>query len=276
MIKKILVPTDFSKCAENAAKFAGEIAVKFNAEITLYHIYTIPVVDPVVPAGSLDSMIEEMENSSHANLKKAIEKMQKAFPGVTVKGKTKSGFAVPEIISHAKKSKHDLIVMGTTGASGIEELLVGSNTASVLAKSECPVLAIPARSKYAEIKSILYTTDLTMPEGKTFGGLIDFAKGFGANITVLHVKNELDRYFKMSEIRFENYGKMAGYSKVKYDEVKSEKIYDALNKYINQGNFDVVAMATHHRGFFDKIFHRSLTKRMAYHTKIPLLTFRKD
>jgi nucleotide-binding universal stress UspA family protein len=276
MIKKILVPTDFSACAENAAKFAGKIAEQFNAEVTLYHIYAIPVVDPVVPSGSMELYLKETELAAHNGLKKAIDKFQKAFPKVTVKGKTKTGYAVHEIITHAKKSKHDLIVMGTTGASGFEELLVGSNTASVLEKAECLVLAVPARSKYTDFKHILYTTDLTMPESRTFSRLVELAKAFGAAITVLHVKNEMDRYFKLSDIRFENYGKMTGYNKVKYDEITSENVFDAINRYISKGDFDTVAMATHSRGFFDKLFHRSLTKRMAYHTRIPLLSFKKD
>lgn len=276
MIKKILVPTDFSACAENAAKFAGKIAEQFKAEVTLYHIYAIPVVDPVVPSGSMELYLKETELAARTGLKKAIDKFQKAFPGVEVKGKTKTGYAVQEIISHSKKSKHDLIVMGTTGASGFEELLVGSNTASVLEKADCPVLAVPARCKYNDFKNILYTTDLTMPESRTFARLLEIGKAFGSNITVLHVKNEMDRYFKLSDIRFENYSKMAGYNKVKYDEISSEKVFDAINRYISKGDFDVVAMATHSRGFFDKLFHRSLTKRMAYHTRIPLLSFKKD
>ncbi|MBP6302060.1 MAG: universal stress protein [Bacteroidia bacterium] len=276
MIKKILVPTDFSACAENAAKFAGKLAEQFKAEVTLYHIYAIPVVDPVVPSGSMELYLKETELAAKAGLKKSIDKFQKAFPAVVVKGKTKTGFAIQEIIGHAKKSSIDLIVMGTTGASGFEELLVGSNTASILEKADCPVLAVPAKSKFSDIKNILYTTDLTMPESRTFSRLLELGKAFSATITVLHVKSEMDRYFKLSDIRFENYGKMAGYNKVKYDEISSEKVFDAINRYIAKGNFDVVAMATHSRGFFDKLFHRSLTKRMAYHTKIPLLSFKKD
>lgn len=276
MIKKILFPTDFSACANNALKFAGNLAARLGAELTISHIYTVPVVDVSVHPGAIETIMTEMETAARENMKKTLARFQKAYPQVAVKTKTKTGFPVSEIISQAKKGKADLVIMGTTGASGMDELLVGSNAASVLEKAECPVLAIPEKSRSTTVTNILYTTDLTMPEGRTFSKLLDFARTLNANITVLHVQNENDRYFKLSEIRFENYGKMVGYNKVKYDEVKSEKTFDAINKYINSGNFDMVAMATHSRGFFDKLFHRSLTKRMAYHTKIPLLSFRKD
>lgn len=279
MIKKILVPTDFSACAENAIDYAAAIAGKTEAEITLLHVYTIPVVDAGMIMPSVEAYINEIESSGRRKLKDSVLRIKKQFADMRVSTRIKSGFAVSDIVDYAKKGKFDLVVMGTRGASGLEELLVGSNAASVLEKCICPVLAIPESSSYKGVFNILYTTDLTMPEARTMKRLIDFARLFDAQITIMHVNNEGDRYFKLNDLRFEHYGKMMDYDKIRMDRidnVEGENVFESINNYIQWHNFDMVAMATHSRGFIDKLFHRSLTKRMAYHTHIPLISFRKD
>jgi nucleotide-binding universal stress UspA family protein len=113
MITKILVPTDFSSCAKNAVKYAAQLAKKLKAELTLYHVYTIPVVDPAVPGAAYESMMEEVESSAGKSLSKLTRSLQKEFPSLTIKSKNQSGFPITGILDLAKRSKFNLIVMGT-------------------------------------------------------------------------------------------------------------------------------------------------------------------
>jgi len=274
MITNILVPTDFSEVATNALKYAVGLAIQSNSTIYLLHVKSFPVMDSTFPTELYATLIDEMETIS----KNGLEKMRSTLlepSKVKYKLHSVTGFINDEIEKNGKENEIDLIIMGTTGASGLAELLVGSNAASVVGRSEIPVLVIPPSAHFTAIKQILYASDYTEPEFPALTRLMYFADLNDADISVIHVKTDYDHYFNAANNFFVKNKAQLKRENIKMVESEKGDVADAINDYIENNETDLLVLAKHNRSFFDRLFHRSLSKRMAFHTKIPLLVLHK-
>jgi len=141
-LKRILVPTDFSKHSANALKYAVALAEKFGAELYLFHVtqnlgVLIPDmvnVAPVLPPP------DQMSAAAKAALDRVIR--DNHLEHLTVYAETREGSPFYEIIQYARSANIDLIVMGTHGHSGLVHVLMGSVTEKVVRKAPCPVLTV--------------------------------------------------------------------------------------------------------------------------------------
>ena len=274
MISKILVPTDFSDVANNALHFALKFAEKAKATVHILHVTHIPVVDASFPAEVYQTFMSEIEETTKLNFEK-LEKNYLQNSGVKCEIFSVMGYVNDEVKDFAEQNNIDLIIMGTTGASGIQEVLVGSNASSVVARSHVPVLVIPPSSTYHELKNIVYSSDFNEPEFPAVSRLMFIAELFDANISVLHVKNEADKFFNSENNFFVRNKHNISYDKIKMVKLPEGDVMDKINEFIENEHADLLVMAKHNRSFFDRIFHRSLSKQMTYHTKIPLLVLNK-
>jgi nucleotide-binding universal stress UspA family protein len=274
MINNVLIPTDFSAVANNALRYAIELCKKTESTLHLLHIKSIPVMDASFPAETYQLILREMEEQTengYANL----ESTELKPSGISYEVHSVTGFVTDEIIAFSKEKNIDLIIMGTTGASGLQEILVGSNSASVIGKSEIPVLVIPPSATYVEPKHILYSSDYAEPEFPAVSRLMFFAELFDAKVTVLHITTEFDKYFDSEHNFFARHKKQISRENVTVVNKSNTEVTEAIEKHISDHNVDMLVMAKHSRSFFDRLFHRSLSKQMAYHTKIPLLVLHK-
>jgi len=276
-MKKILVPTDFSVCANNAVDFAVQTAKLAPAEIALLHSFEL--------MGNLytDYMgVNKEFNQSQLNdvynqlavLKRSIRETE----GVTVDTHVCTGSVKKCILQTTKEKEIDYMVMGTAGASGIKETLWGSKTADIIAKSHVPVIAIPCGYKWKKPVKILLATNHFETKPVMLDFLFEWADMFNARIDVAVFTNDS----KDSPVTYlEHMRRTPGYEhllKEKYHEdtltvtnLFGKDFEETLEDHIQQNEVDILAMVTYKRTFPDTIFHPSITKHMAYHTKIPLL-----
>jgi nucleotide-binding universal stress UspA family protein len=188
----------------------------------------------------------------------------------------KKGQLVTELRTVAKEMHADLIVMGTKGATGISEIFIGTNTASVIEATMCPVMAIPEKAVYKNINRILYATDYNTIDFDSVRKLAEIAGLFNASIVLLHVASDAFTTIDeagMIEAFAQKIKQEIAYPDISYRLVESSDILNSLNSTIQSMNIDLVAMTTRKRNFFEKYFSNSMTKKMAYHTSIPLLAF---
>lgn len=277
-MKTILVPTDFSDCATNAYLYACRLAEKLHAKIILTHVFHVPVIDPNIPADLTEDMISEKRMNSLEQFKKINQKMagiigEDQFGKIKTENLLRQGFAVSEIEELSREIAPDLIIMGTQGASGLKKL-IGSNTSNIVQRSHVPVLVVPSEARFSGIGHILYATELGSEEFKAINQLLDFAKIFGAGITCLHVykDNELPDEARMADLKqyFHNDLKM---HYIQLEFVHNNDIAEGIHQFLEMHDCELLAMQTHHRNFFNKLFHKSLTRKMAFHTDKPLLAF---
>jgi nucleotide-binding universal stress UspA family protein len=276
-MKNILFPTDFSPNADNALNFAVEIARKVRGHLVLFHAYSVQLIDPNMPAEIYLSAYQEEEKSAKESLdelsKRIIDSNKDEHDNslFTTDAVVTQGLVVDEVLSLIKDFKIDIVIMGTHGASGITELILGSNTASVIEKAPVPVLAIPGNAAYKGINKIVYAYDDIKSGLPSFQRLLQFAEIYDSEITLLHIIESDKNTVELNKKEFEKIKHSVPYDKIRLELVKEENVLEGINDYVNSNKVDVLAMAIRKRNLLDKIFNRSLTKKMAYHTKIPLL-----
>lgn len=273
MITRILLPTDFSAVANNALRYALALAEKCGASIDILHVKQAPLSDPLFPLETYQAYIDSMNEVAEQGIDK-LKNTILANTQVKFNFHVVTGFISDETLTFANEHEIDLIIMGTTGASGLAEILIGSNTASLIGKCDLPVLVVPAGYEFKGVHHILYSTDYNEPEFPAVSRLMYFVELFDAKLTVLHVKTEFDHYFN-AEGNFFNKNKDHISYNYELINVQGDDVMNTINSYLEDQSPELIVIAKHNRGFFDKIFHRSLSKQMAYHTKLPLLVLHK-
>jgi nucleotide-binding universal stress UspA family protein len=276
-MKTILLPTDFSKNSDNAIHFALELNKMMKLKVILFHSYVLPVLASDVPiAMTSDS---ELEKAAQKRIKQLKDKLIKEYPEMEIETKLSPGYAEDEIVQISSAKKADLVVMGTQGASGLREVLIGSITAAVMEDVKCPVLAIPEHSTFKGLNKIVFATDYAYNDFENVERVVDIARSFNAEVILLHISNgEIDKAYEFDAIeRFkEKMVEDSKYDKVSFKLLEYRDVIDGLNLYLDEVNADLLVMSMHHRTFFQKIFVRSKTKKMAFHTHIPLLAFHAE
>ncbi len=271
-IKNILVPTDFSEVAKSAAKVAVEIAKKAGAKVHLLNVVHIPTIDPYTPADTITDITDTAKKDAQQNLAKLSLELEGMEPEIHVK----MGFAVDEILSFSKANNIDLIVIGTTGSTGMQEVLFGSNAAGIVEKSKIPVLSIPDEMEVFGTKDIVYASDLEKNDSTVINKMLDLATLFDSNFHVLHVHNsEMHFTHSQPDKMFKSIKEAANYPLLSYHQINNDNTKAAIEEFIEKMPCDILALAKHQRSFFDKLFHSSLTKKMVNHCHIPVLTYYK-
>lgn len=274
MISKIIVPTDFSAGAEQALRYALALALKTKAGIHVLHINQVAMVDSTMPPETYQLFVKEIEEFTTSGFAK-LESEILAPSGVVYQVESRYGFVAEEICAYAEGQEADIIIMGTTGASGAAEILFGSNAAATVGKSHVPVMVIPKDLEFKDYSRIVYATDYNEPEFPAMMRLVYFAELFDCPLDVIHVKSDADRYFNAENNFFKKNKAKISYPNIQYKELEKGDVVNTINGYVEANHADLLVMAKHNRNFFDRLFHRSLSKKMAFHTKIPLLVLLK-
>ncbi|MBI2391347.1 MAG: universal stress protein [Deltaproteobacteria bacterium] len=144
-IRRILVPTDFSRCSEAAMDYALDLAQKLGAQVQLLHVWEVPVgigVEAIhvvsLPEGGRASLAEFVRGEAEKELGRLMTSLKER--GFTVQAKLTTGEPGRQIVDAAKEA--DLVVMGTHGRGAVAHFLLGSVTERVIRKSTTPVLTI--------------------------------------------------------------------------------------------------------------------------------------
>lgn len=269
----ILVPTDFSVPALKALHYALFIAPK-ESRIILLHAY-MPLESGFYSEKRKQEENREEEEEIKIKLKKIQQEAHKNNDAVTIDIKVTTGVGQRCILQIATKLKADLIVMGTTGASGLKEKLIGSVTADVMNEAPCAVVGVPSKYQPSQLKKIAFASDYMLEDIDALRFVTSIARPFKALITVIHfnktkspagVESLVKRYKSMVK-------EWVDYPGIKYETHEVKDITEALKNLSHHTDVDMMAMITHRRkGFFRQLLDKSLTKQVAFHAKIPLLS----
>ena len=275
-MKNILVPTDFSTCADNAVNFAVESARLLPLHITLLHALEQPdnlYTDYV-------GLNKEFTQTQLHDVKEKLAKLKATFQeteGVEIDTCVTHGGVKEGILQAADEKNIDLVIMGTSGASGLKEKLWGSKTADIIAKSQVPVLTIPKGYQWKKPQRILFATNHYEKDPAVLETIFKLADMYRAELYVVIVTSDDDDAATFLEHSREtpHYEKML---KEKYGggiltvaNLYGKSFEDTLEDYVNKNNIDLLVMVPYKRSLPDRIFSPSITKRMACHTTIPLL-----
>lgn len=277
-MKTILVPTDFSDTAYNAARYALQLARQVGtSRVVLYHAYEliVPVPDVPDPIPVIDP--EDLKQSSETGLALMRSRLQADLPeGVTLLTRSENQLLQAYIDQVAKEEQADLIVMGITGGSGVEEMLLGSNALDVMKETHTPLIIVPGDASFREINTVVFACDFRkVTETTPIQPLKLLLDAFRARLFVVNVDHE-KRHFT-ADTPFETLVMdtlLADYTP-EYRFVENESVVEGILTFADQEKADIIITVPRQHGFLAGLFHRSRTRQLAFHSHIPLLVIRE-
>lgn len=262
-MKNLLVPTDFSNNADNAVQYAMELASLLGASITLVHTYKV-----YSTSGMFISVESYLKKDAARQMLETYEMVEKKLGKERVESKIIRGDTIPVIADMANKSDYDLIVMGTQGASGLEEIFTGTTTNGVLKKSKKPVLAIPEGYRYSSIQNIVLAIDQKgISVSRILSPLIKIAQKADAHVRIFH--KDLGDDDKGIDPSIELYLEAIEHS-FHYD-LDDDNLNASINQFAKDYKADMLVMVRRQRSFLEQVFHVSATTMEAFSSPVPLL-----
>jgi nucleotide-binding universal stress UspA family protein len=270
-MKKILVPTDFSDTANKARDYAIQIAQAVGAEIILLNTFHIPYSG--ASAGTLVNLDKIALEESEKAMEMQLEYVNANYSNINFKTLCRPGLLVDSVKSIGNKNEVDLIVMGTTGASGVVGNALGSNTSALIGSIKTPIIAVPNEAVINFPKRIVVANDLMESgEEKLFDVLKELAFDTNSSIDFLfivqeesHASNKIDR---LKAADFDN----------KFDSQyhpfhfrDNQNVEEGILDYIENKDFDLLVVVSHQRGFWEGLFHHSVSKSLVKHATLPIL-----
>lgn len=284
-IKTILVPVDFSETSLNALDHAIGLARVYNAAITLlnvievgyadtnpFHLESNTIIDDVLA----NNKIAEIAQDKLVELAEAIAQKEQ----LTVSVKVELGASNSKIVELAKELKADIIVMGTHGASGFKELVMGSNANKVVNDAQCPVLTIRASAKPRGYKNIVVPFRDKLHSRENIYPSIKIAEAFNATIHLIGIDTEKSAsHLDLIEYEVMQSAKIIKKHHVQTIENVLSDSFDATTiiKIAQEKNADmIVLVADTDENDFKDFFVGSLVDQIVNRSVIPVLSIRPD
>lgn len=276
-MKRIIVPIDFSEHSEYALKTAAKFAKKDNAEVFALHMLEMSTV-------ALTASDELLGQQAAFFMKLAEKKFQNFLDkdyldGVKVTPIIKHFKVFSEVNDVAKKHEADIIIMGSHGSSGIEEMFVGSNTERVVRNSEIPVLVVKNSDVNIDFDVVVLACDLTEDSIKPYINTRKMFADIVSKIHVVHVNLPNERFKSTTQLQkmavnffVKAEGNLAGLEDLSY--VSDYTIDDGILNFVTKNRADLIVMPTHGRKGLEHFFKGSVGEDVANHASIPVLTFK--
>jgi nucleotide-binding universal stress UspA family protein len=274
-MKKILVPIDFTKTADNAFEFAADMAHKYNAELILFHSFEFPFIDSQIYLINYMEVYNSFELAEFEFFKDKIAVFRtilenKNYTNLKMNHILAEGQLLQTVQKVVEKEKIDLIVMGTDGAHDWIDNTFGTNTSNLIQLVSVPVLTIPASTKFKAVETIAFTTRFREKDLNVLEEVIKISKIFEAKVKCFYVKKKdsdvsqdtidkwIDKYHQFS---------------VQVIVIEGEDVEQAIVDFMFTQQIDILAIVTYKRSFFEKLFKRSITVNLAKSNEVPVLAF---
>lgn len=270
-MKTILVPVDFSAVAENAAVFATKLAEFYGANIWLYHAYEIPITlyDYAFPVFDTSDMQKAAEHDLE-ELRQKLLLIAKA--PMAIFARAEMNVFQDGLDNICEEVKPDLVVMGLTGKTQLTKLIVGSNTIKAIHDLTYPVLVVPPKASFTPVRKIGFACDYRKVKETTPVALLKkFAMDFAAEINVLNIDYE-NKNFEPETLQ-ENihlYDLLFDLKPV-YHNIEAEDVTEGINDFAIKTKIDWIMVIPKKHNLLHRIFGRSQTKDLLYHTHLPVL-----
>ncbi|MEO8583452.1 MAG: universal stress protein [Flavitalea sp.] len=270
-MKKILVPTDFSETSKNAARYAVQLASKVTGvKVIFYHVYN------GMAAGSDGSLLTETREDRTRVLDFAFANFETemALEGVPVQSVYENGDSlVSAVEKYVRNNSIDLVIMGITGASEIDQALMGSNAVDMAREGICPVIIVPPSATYKPIENVLLATDFKDVQSTVPVNII--IKVLDLFKPILHIVHTGDGESIDSKTGFKTEKAWLETSFESYDPdfyfIHSEDFLEAISNFTADHSIDMIVTVPKNHSFLNNFFKKNHTKKLAYHSHIPVL-----
>ncbi|WP_431136863.1 universal stress protein [Psychroserpens mesophilus] len=276
-MKNILLPTDFSENSWNAITYA----IRFfeNEKCNFYILHVKSLSDLATTDAPLILSQDDIDviyiKPTKLKLRKLLERIIKLSANrenhnfYTI---TEYNYFIDGIRKTIEEKQIDFIAMGTKGASGLEKIIIGSNTADVITKVKCNTLVIPENATYVTPKEVAYPTDFSLSNNlQVLEPIAEILKRFKSTLRILHIsKSKINlnydqrRNKELLEDYFNNHPHHFHY-------LTNRKVEDAVQCFTESRAIDLICMVAKNLNYFQQILFHSKVENISYHTNIPFL-----
>ncbi len=275
-MKQILIPTDFSENANHALNFALVLATDFGATLHVINSYKMPYSSS---SPMTRTLLDTLKESSLDDLAKCLAhiKSNPEFKDLNVKTQAFAGDVVNSIDEYANKIDADVVVMGTKGVSGIEEMLIGSNAEEVVIHSDKPVIIVPENSQISSVKKVAFAADLqSINNPDVLQSYISFAKKYKADTLMVNVGKDPSNsqsVEKLEEVK--KLDKLFSDVSHSFHFEDNEDVINGINKFVKLNECDMLTLFSRRHNFFEKIFHKSVTNKLTCQAELPIFVIKE-
>lgn len=254
----VIVPTDFSTTANNAARYAVKMLTgQYDVTMILYHVYE-KASEAEFVNGTLSELKEELMFEGVAKIETRTEQ---------------SSDFIDSLDRLARHLDAQLIIMGISSKSKLEQVIFGSNTLKMVEKKACPVMIIPPDTTYVEKKNVALTSDFKDVQKST--PVIPIKNVLNLFRPTLHIVNvNSDHYVSLTE----EYLQQRAYLQDVFKEFKPEfyfirmfDVHETITQFVHDKKIDLLVTIPRHHSMFSSLFKSSTTKRLVYDSSVPIL-----
>ncbi|MEO6894755.1 MAG: universal stress protein [Ginsengibacter sp.] len=267
-MKKFLIPVDFSDASINAAKYAIALTSEIpEAELILYNVYSS------ISLPTLTSKEEgSRQNISENELNDLKSKIGEGKDNISVV--VEEGSFADSLCQYALGNSIDMVIMGITGSSRIKQVFMGTNTLNVIREIDCPVMIIPAEAQFTGLKKVVFTSDFTDVARTTpFVSLKNIMETFKPELSILNVDSEhfveLTPEYKIEREAMED--KLSEYNP-EFSFLRSYDFLEGISSFVETREIDAIITVPRKHSFLSQLFKTSHTKKLAYHSSVPIIT----
>jgi len=268
-MKQIIVPTDFSRGAWNALIYATDLAERLDIrDIQVLNSYQ----SPHAGAATLVSIDRIMQQDSENGLDKWANKIKDTGLSSRFNFEMKSIHSSLEEAINSQIEDYDstLVVMGSRGETGAMEKIFGSNASHVALNAHCPVVIIPIDARFTNYSNVVLASDYHQAGDRNLEILrnITFLEP-STGLQVVHVQRDDDDSSSKISLKLDQ-------SAIPHTvtEISGDDIGEAIDEYVSESGADLLILINKEAGFFDNLFHRSVTKKLTLLIHIPLLVLK--
>ncbi|MBW8242008.1 universal stress protein [Muricauda oceani] len=277
-MQKILIPTDFSENAWNAIDYAMQLFRNKRCAFYLLNTYT-----PVIPssrfmAKMIDGVriVDAVRENSERGLNKTVDKIKAKYGNPNHSFETISSFnlLVEEVKDIVDTFGIHLVITGTKGASGVDEVFMGSNTVRIIKSTKkCPILAIPYHFDYMTPTEIAFATDFNrFYTTSELEPILEMAKMFNATVRIVHVQYGIKALTELQQFNLNMLRRyLNGVEHYVHTVSELNSVSHTLERFSKELGIHLLAMLNYQHSYMEKMTREPIIKRTAFHTQIPLL-----
>lgn len=269
---RILCPTDFSECSLNAIEYAARLGEKYQAQLILFHVLNREDYLKLSPNDTQGRYQVEFVQEKLKNLQSAVlgESIAGGLKGCEIA--IREGQIVEGTLDYAAEIEADLIVSGTEGMNELREQIIGSRASRLVQQSDRDVIIVPRKVFFKRPRKFVYATDYLEEDKLAIQKVVEMARKFDSEIDLVHISSSQKSIEKSLHLAMVDEIKpFVRYDKVNYV-LKSyrDDLALGLENYLQVAKGDMLVTLSKKKAFFDQIFSKNLSKKMAYFLNKPL------
>lgn len=265
----ILLATDFSPSAQNAAVYALELSRQLQTRLELVHAYVIPFAYTDSPVPLLN--IEEIQKIAEESMEAELQRLQKLAPEHQITTRILPGDIIDCLTEIIEETPPMLVIMGTSG-EGSDSILWGSMAVKALRHLKAPVLAVPANVSWRPVHKLCFAADYTqVSEHTPAAEIVRWAKNMDAGVTVIHVDKPEQAVTPPPMLV-----SMLAELQPQYHAIINENIEGGVAEFLQEHQIGWLLVIPKKYGFFESLFHKSRTKLLTQVSNVPVLALHQE